>query len=363
MPSIAEQIRERLAGSATLLAALDAVRNRDAAILLAATFGVFALSMVGLGGVSAWLSVKSGAVGGLLFLFSALIWAAILLIGGTAAGIVLADEVWAREPRGIPAALSAAAAAAPRLLGVILLAGAVLIAWLMVLALALLLCKLPVVGPLLYAFVLPVGTLVTGLLVFTLGYLLLPLAAPCIWNGNSAAATLATLREVLRSRLPYVVVMFLLLGLLALIVAGIVGFVIFGGTGLTVSLSLAVVGFGGSFDSSLAGLGGGAGSYGAAFGFGMTLLFLIGAMPSTLVGLKGAAIIHKEAIAGLAVDEAAADLQRQLEDVRRRAQEAKERALAPKPPPPRPSVCPNAACGAPVGPDDTFCIACGEKLR
>jgi hypothetical protein len=366
MPTVAEQFKGPFAQSASLLDALDAVRHKRAFLALTLTFVAFALALVALGGISAWLSVKSGAVGGLLFLFSALIWAGIILLGTTAVGILLSDDVWAREPRTISDALAAAAASVHRLVIVILLAGAVLLAYLVLLALVLFLCKIPGLGPLLYAVVFPVATLATGLLVFSLCYVVLPLAAPCIWNGDNVAQVIATLKEVLRSRLLYVFIMFLLLGLMVLVVAGIAGFIIFSGTGLTVSLSLAVVGFGG-FDlgGSLMGLGGNsAGGYGAAFGLGMTVLMLVGAIPATLIGMKGAAIIHKGAISGLSVEEAAADLQRQMDEVKQRAQEARDRALAPKPvPAPKPRVCPNAQCGAPVGPDDAFCIECGEKLK
>jgi hypothetical protein len=367
MSTVADQIKWPFAQSGSLLDALDAVRHKRAFLALALTFLAFALALVALGGVSAWLSAKSGAVGGLLLLFSALIWVGIILLGTTAVGILLSDDVWAREPRTITDALAAAAATLHRLVIVILLAGAVLLAYLVLLALVLFLCKVPGLGPLLYAIVFPVATLASGLLVFSLCYVVLPLAAPCIWNGDGVAQVIATLKEVLRSRPLYVFVMFLLLGLMVLMVAGIVGFIIFSGTGLTVSLSLAVVGFGGDFDvgGTLMGLGGNrAGGYGAAFGFGMTVLMLVAAIPATLIGIKGAAIIHKGAISGLAVDEAAADLQRQMDEVKRRAQEARDRALAPKPAPaPKPRVCPNAQCGAPVGSDDAFCIECGEKLK
>ena len=362
MTSVAEQIREQLAGAGSLLDALDAVRNKRAALVLAATFLAVALSMVVLGGVAAWLTVKSGAVGGLLFLLSALIWAGILLVGTTASGILLADEVWSREPRDIKAALIAAGQAAPRLFGVLLIAAAALLAWLLLLSLGLLICTMPLLGPLLYAILFPMAALATGLLIFVFAYLLLPLAAPCVWNGEGIAGVLATLREVLRRRPLYVFIMFLLLGLIVLVIAGIAGLIVFGGIGAFTSLSLAVIGFGGiDFGGNLGGPGGG---YGTAFGFGLTLLILVGGIPSTLVGMKGALVIHKNAIAGLAVAEAAADLQRRVEAVRRRAQEAGGRAIAAKPTTAaRPKACPNALCGAPVGPDDTFCTVCGEKLK
>jgi hypothetical protein len=369
MPTVAGPINSPFAECGSLLDALDALRNVRAFVTLALTFVAFAIAVLVLGAVSTWISTKSGAIGVISFGLSALIWAGIMVVGTTAVGILLSDDVWGRDRRTIASALTASSLTAHRLVVLMLLASAGFLSYLVVVALALFVCKIPGLGPLLYAIVFPVAALATGLLVFSLFYVMLPLAAPCIWNGDSITKVIATLKEVIRCRRLYVFAMFLLLGLMVLVTAGIVGFIIFSGTGLTVSLSLAIVGVGGGLDLSSMMMGhgdmaAGAGGYGIAFGLGMTLLMLIGSIPASLIGMKGAAIIHKGAIVGLAVDEAEAEFQYQVDEVKRRAQETRDKALAPKPvPAPKPLVCPNAHCGAPVSVDDAFCIECGEKLK
>jgi hypothetical protein len=354
MSAVADQIRARLQESGSLLDALDAVRNRRAAIVMASTLAVFALSVTSLGGISAWLGADSGAVLGLLMLLSALIWAAILLVGGTAVGMLLADEVWARPQRTIGEALQAATAATPRTLAVMLIAAAALLAYLLALAAVLLICRLPGIGSILYAVVFPIAALVTGVVLFVIGGLLLPLAAPCIWNGDGVFRIGATVQQVFRHRSLEFVIMSIVLGLMAGIVAAALGTVVFVGSGLTVTISLAVLGTG-----MVSGLGGTGAGYGVAATFGTMLLFLLAGLPSLLIAMKGAAIIHRQVIAGLVIDEVAADLQHRIDNLRRPSQPMREKEPALG----HPRVCPNAACGAPVGPDDAFCVECGERLK
>jgi hypothetical protein len=364
MPTVTDQNQGRIAQAGALMEAFDAIRNPRAFLTIALTFVVFAVAVVGLGGFSGWLSTHSSVIGGLLFVVSALVWIGIILVGTTAAGILLSDDVWGRERRTIGSALQAASVTAHRLAVLILLAGTVLLAYLILLALVLFLCRIPVLGPFLYAVVFPVAAIATGLLIFALFYVMLPLAAPCVWNGEGINQILATLKEVLRNRLFHVLAMLLVLGLIVLAAAAIVGFIILTGSGLTMSLSLAIVGGGVDMPGMLPGPAGMGGGHGVALGLGTALLTLFGAIPATLIGMKGAAIIHKGVIAGLAVDEAAADIQRQISVVMRRVQKAGENALPPKPAPEeRPLVCPNALCGAPITVDDAFCIECGQKLK
>lgn len=366
MTSIGDNIRNHAGGAGTLLDALDAVRNGRAVLTLALTVVAFALVTVVLGAISGWLASGSGTVGALLALLSVLISAAILLIGTTATGFMLSDDVWGREPRAIAAALDAAAGAAHRVVILIGLAIGVLLAYLLVLALVFFVCKIPVIGPILYAAAFPLGAIITGVLVFSLFYVLLPLAAPCIWNGDDVTRAIATLREVLRQRPGHVFIMFLLLALLVLAASTIVGIVLFSGIGLTISLSIAVVGVGSGFDagSMLMGHTGVGTGHAVAFGLGMLVLGLTAGIPLALIGMKGAAIIHKGAISGLAIGDAAADLDRQVDQIKRRVQRPAKPAPEARPAvAPRALVCPNAECGAPIGEDDLFCTECGERLK
>lgn len=363
MPTLSERIKGRLAQSGSLLDALDAVGNLRAGSALVLTFLAMAIAVAVLGGISAWMTARAGFVGNLLFLLSFLIWIAIGLVGTTTAGILLSDDVWGRDRRTLVEALTAATLCVHRLVVLLLIALAIGIAYLVVLALLFFVCKIPWLGPVLYTFVFPVASAGSGVLLFALFYLALPLAAPCVWNGNGIAQALATLKEVLRRRPLQVFVLTLLLTLLTTVVAATIGFILFLGTGVTASMSLAVIGFGGDFGNAFANIADNGGGYSVAFGLGMAALFLLGSVPVALIAMKGGALIHKAAIAGLVLGDAEVALQRFFDSARQRLQPARETVHESRPVPAAPRVCPNAQCGAAVGPDDHFCVECGQKLK
>jgi hypothetical protein len=131
------------------------------------------------------------------------------------------------------------------------------------------------------------------------------------------------------------------------------------------------------------GYGGQGSGYAWALGFGAATLVLFATTPVMLVGMKGAAIIHRAAVTGLSLAETEAELMRGLDEVKKRAQEAKEQAKAqmaaaqaaaaqaaanaktasaeqapvdtPQP------KCPG--CGTDIGEADIFCGSCGYKLK
>ena len=119
-----------------------------------------------------------------------------------------------------------------------------------------------------------------------------------------------------------------------------------------------------------------------ALGFGGATLFLLGVTPGILVGMKGATIIHRAAIANLPLAEAEQAIQTKLGEMQRRAKEAKEQALKPAAEQPAPAtqtpnadtpnpapapaalaapLCPN--CNHPTSADDVYCGNCGHKLK
>lgn len=363
MPNLSEQIKGRIAQSASLLDALDAVTHVRAGIALVLTVVATAVAMAVLGGLSAWMAARVGFVGNLLFVLSFLVWLAIGLVGTTTAGILLSDDVWGREQKSLIEALTAASLCVHRLVVVLLLALAIVVAFLIVLALLLFVCKLPWLGPVLYAVVFPIGAVAAGVLMFALFYVVLPLAAPSIWNGNGISQTLAAIKVALRHRLFHIFILALMLTLMTSIVAATIGFILFSGTGIAASLSLAVIGFGGNFGNAIADItSDGVGGYAVAFGVDMAILMLLAGVPVTLIAMKGMVLIHKIAVAGLALGDAESALQRFFDSARHRLQSARE----PSPPAAAPAakrICPNAQCGAPVGPDDHFCVECGQKLK
>lgn len=383
MSSVSSQLRNRLADTGSLLPALDAVTNWRAFATLAGTFVLFAITAAVLGGISAYLASKSGAIGSLMGFVSLLVGIGVLLVGLTAAGIHVSDDVWERDRRDVVATLLTAAFTAHRIVIIGLLAGLLLLAFLIVLGALLFICKIPGLGPLLYAIALPIGSVAAGVLVCGLFYVMLPLAAPAVWNGSGVMEAMAMLKEVAKAKLLYVILMNILLGILVFVAGSVVGLILFSGSSLVLSLSAVVVGATGGMDltglmmgimmghdgSGGYGSDGGGSGYGVALAFGLGVLFLLGSIPAVLIFLKGLAIIYRGAIADLdfsaaetALRQGMRDLGDRMEDVKKRAlTSAQSPATAPAPAATAAGTCP--ACHCAVGAGDLFCGECGHRLR
>jgi hypothetical protein len=374
MASISEQIKDCLRGSAALLDALDAMGRWRAFAILVATFLVFAVVMAALMSLSAYAGLHLGpGFGTALGFLSGLVGLFVMLAGANAAGVMLMDETRGQPPRSAGDALAFALFTTHRLIAVGLIEGLLFLAYLIVLSLMLFACKIPWLGPVLYAVVFPVGAVVTGLVVFTLLYVAFPLALPAIWNGAGVMATLSMLSAIARQRLASTVISELLLGLLVAVVAGLIGAILMIGTSATVSLSLLIVSVGGGeggmdllgglMGMVMGGLDGGSG-YAVAFGFGIAVLFLCGALLPLLVALKGVGGIYLRVTEGLSLGDAETRFRSGLGKVTARASEARERALGassrqtPAAVPPT-RQCP--ACHGSLAADDVFCQHCGQR--
>lgn len=389
--TVSSQLRSRLSESSSLLGALDAITRWKPFLLLILTFLACVVSAAVLGAITGALAQHSGALAAIMGFVTVLLVFAISLIGINATGIMLADDVWERPQRGIGDALLASLFTSHRLIIILLLEGLLFLLYMIVLAVLLFICKIPGIGPVLYAVVFPAGAILTGAILFALLYVAIPLAAPAVWNGATVMQAMAMLKEVARKKLLFVVIMTLLMGLLLLVVTGIIWGILLSGAGITLSLSAGILGVsaGGMGDmGSLLGMLSGAGMGGSghvwALGFGGAVLLLLGATPGMLVGIKGAAIIHRASVADLSLDAVEAELSQGMENIKKRAHEAKERAKAQAaayqaahqaaapvvteeivaapsatPTAPAPS-CP--ACHAPINANDAFCGSCGHRL-
>jgi len=387
----APSLQHKLAESRSLLGALDAITRWRPFAMLVLTFLTCMILLVVLGGLSAGMARHSGAVAGLLGIVTLLLVMATALVGINATGIMLSDDTWGRPQRNMVAALLASLFTSHRLIGILLLQGLLFLLYLLAFAVVLFICSIPGIGPLLYAVVFPVGSVLTGILLFALLYVAIPLAAPAVWNGATVMNALAMLAEIARQRLLLVVVMTLLLGLLMLLVTFIISAILASGTAMTLALSAPIIGssmdgLDGLFEmlmrAAMGGRGGNMDSgYLWALGFGAATLFLLGVTPGMLVGMKGMTIIHRTAIADLSLAATELAIKNKMDEVQRRAREAKEQALqkaaeqaaraqsntasapaaTPTPPPAAALACPS--CKHPASADDVFCGNCGHKLK
>lgn len=377
------QITSQISNSSGLLKALEAITNRRAFIsLMAGTmisgviFALFAYISAQLAfnghGNSAMLS---GFIGGLLALTT-------LLTGASAAGIHLSRQFRDQESMNLAGAFLAALATLPRLLGIFLIIGILVLLLSVGLALLYFICKIPGIGPLLYLVALPLGALLFALLGYAMVFVT-PLTGPAVWSGNTVFQTIALLWGVLRQRLLPVIIKAILLGLLTGLVGGLIMGGIFSGLALSSMISAPIVGnFLGNPAGAISALmmGGGDSGHMLTGALGAFLLIASASALPALVWIGGNCIIFDDVSSGLATEEIAERMRKQLEAAKEQAKQAGEklgeagRDLAEKAREAKaasfaansttattqPSQCP--ACSNTVGTDDAFCGNCGHRL-
>jgi hypothetical protein len=258
--------------------------------------------------------------------------ALVALVGVTAGGTQFMQQARREPVSRARVALVASPAAVLRTIG---LAGVVVLglgAFSLAAVLVLLLCRIPLLGSILYIAALPVLTL-AGAVVAVAAAAVFALSAAAIWNGATVRQALTACRAIVTRRRGETATHFGMLALFAAVVVAITMPLVSAAFGVTVTLSAMVLAPGAIGTGSLQGalthpelLGPGA--------FGTALL--LGAVTSMLVaGLQlGLSLAYLRLSQGLEVGTA---------NVR----------AAP--------ACP--ACTRPVYAEDAFCSHCGQALR
>jgi hypothetical protein len=340
----------------------------------------------------------------ILIALGALLAWLIASVGISATGILLMDQASGLEPRSIGAALFDGLFAALRLFVLALLGTLVAVLAVIAVSILLLLCKIPGIGGLFFAIILPVSVLAMAFIYAGL-YFMFCLAGPAVWSGASIRQASAALYMIIRNRLVESALGVILLSLLMMFIGGLVVAFIAAGTGVVAGLSAGILSSGMNFGSmiSLNGFGGSLGglAYGGMFGMGI-LVALVGALLFCMAMLGvNRLYLHLTADLDLASAEAAItqgieeaqkratamkeeaqkrtaamqeEARRRNEEMRQRTQQM-EAAIEPvataAPMAPSASVvtagqaapdatCPS--CATPVTPGDKFCENCGHKL-
>ena len=389
-------ISQQIRASGSLLDSIDAVRNWRAALVLLGTLVAMAL-VFALGGLLARFSF-------LLFGLFVLAAYAVLFYGANAAGMMIMDEARGQASRAPMTAVMDSLAISHRLILVFLLLGVIYVAAFLVLALVLFLCKIPVLGPVLYAVVFPVSVVIFGIGMFALPTVVFPLSAPSIWNGAGTLQCISQLLAIARKRLLLVLLLMIAVAFIAGVVAFLIGAILFSGAAVVGLLSVPILGggmggmgIGGIMGDFMGGgpgfgMGGGMGGFGghalgAAIGGG--ILFAIAFTLPGMVYLRGACSVYLRAIDGLDLAAEQAEIDAKMAAVQAKAREMQAQVRAPAAPPAEPVAAPLAAtvvmpavaaagpvavagaaavalacpqCGAAVTPNDAFCGECGHKL-
>jgi hypothetical protein len=358
-----------------LMAATDAFKNVRAMALLALTFIGAALIGAAFGAIAgAAQMVSLVAVGGFLAML-------VMFYGANAVGIMMMKDAQGQPIDSMMDAVLLSLFSSHRILAVFLLECAIVLLAVLAIVLVLFVCKIPVLGPLLYTVVFPASAILLGILVFALFYVMLPLTGPAVWNGGSVFQVIARLNLIVRARLIEVVLSQIVL----FMIVSFVAFVIFGvlGTGfmMTAGISTGILGAdsaGGAFggiSGMMTGGGGGGSGYAIAAGIGGGILMAIAAVVPVLMLTKGVCIIYLNTTRDMDFAASEAQLGEGLAAVKRRAEEARERArqlaqqqrpagdFAPAGPAAAASVPTCPSCHMAVAPDDVFCGNCAHKLR
>lgn len=397
----------------SLFQAVNGLRNRRA---LVAILGCMVLGVL----VAGLFTMMAERLGFLLAFLGGLFLFVAGATGISAAGVLLMDQARGVPSRSLVDAVVYGLLCIPKFivlgLALVLMAAAVFL----VLAIAYFICRIPVLGPILFVAVFPLSVVISGLTLCGLS-LCMFLALPAIWEGAPITRAIAQTLAIARSRLVESLLLLVVVGLLA----GVVGFIVFSVlfTGLMPSIGLSASVLGGDGLYSMMGMlrhggadvggmgaggGDGAAGYAIAAGLGAGLLWALAGSLVSLVYLLGLNLVYLRVTEGLDVAATEAALKTRLDDARRqaadlgqKARDAAERAReqarpsaaavqsgasAAKPPaapePPLPpiaagphepssgSIAPAVAaartcpqCLSAVGKEDVFCGVCGHRLK
>lgn len=336
---------------AVILDALRAIKNWRAALLVALTLGCAGLEFT----LFSIIGIKTSSLG--ISMLGAILALLIGAYGLSAAGFILMQEIAGKPALSMAEALILSLMYTHRWLAIFLLASSGFFAFAFILILVLFLCKIPVLGPMLYALVLPVAALLTGLFMAAMGLIVVPLTFSAVWQGSTVTQVLSALWIIVRQRLFQVlglmILLVLLYGFVMTVTMGIVFFGLFLIAGFS-ALVLPVGRMGLHFPMGMENLSHVENSYLTAGALGSSLLLILAMTPPLLVLVRGYCLIYLQMSAGLNFSAAEKQLQESMVTLQHKAQEK----LHPSPP----SSWHCSQCKASIAADEIFCSRCGHKL-
>lgn len=365
-------IQNHLVSASSLFRALDAAKNWRAmglliatsisALIVASLFGYIA-SRFGINGHGT-LTLITGGIGALLS-------SVVLFTGFSSVGILLMDQIKSNPPRALSNTLFVGLATLPSFLGLVMLEFVVAISIVVILAIVLFICKIPVIGPLLYTFVYPIMVVIIGVVYFSLVFVVNPLAAPSIWDGNNVMQSIAKLGQLGKSALLPVALNQLVLDLMVAVVAGILSLI--AGIGISFASRLSSMILSSGQNNSMIGMiqglsgmitGGSTGEVGGyvmGYMFGSVILFSIVISIPMLILISGNCLIFMQYARNIDTAEIEEKIRGGVVAMKDKANAAREQLKQAKAPISNSLACPN--CHSAIFSADLFCGGCGEKLK
>lgn len=369
----------------SLLRVGEAWRNRAGLTTLMITFVVVVLLVLlgSRGGISSSIVMTILAV-------------CVSFAGFSAAGVEFMDQAAGRPVTPVLAALIGSPMVLLRTVGLTIGLSVAFLVYLAVVAVVLVVCKVPALGALVYAAALPVLTFL-GALVF-LGLTVAGLiSGAALWEGHSLSTALSQGWAVSTQRPMQAFLSLMLLFVVTALVAMIIAGFVFAGFGVVGVLSAAILG--GDMTTGFSGLMGsiGSGGFGNRYGGtetggGLVLAGLVGgavvvAVVQTIftaLFALGLALTYLKITAGLDIaaaksamdlaisktkeraQQAAAEAKRRAAEAQAAAQQRMEQARADQLARATSAAnlelaCP--ACHVAITAEDVFCGSCGHKLR
>lgn len=277
-----------------------------------------------------------GFAGVLLFGLLMLATAVVFFSGVSAVGVMLMDKAQGIAVRGFADAAYAGLLCVPKFLGLALLALVATLVFYLVAAIIYFVCKIPVLGAVLAFVAHPVLIIAASALIVAWVCVVAPMFAPAVWSGLPFKAALASVIGIARNRLVEVVLMQIVLYVILMVITGL----LFMGL-LPASISLTAMGTGiaggGAGGMGLEGLmymGPRAlahmGMSGSVIGLwlGVGVLFCVIFALLGQVAVMGQNLVYLQASASIDSTGEEQALDGVWSDVRKRAEEAKERAKA-----------------------------------
>ena len=277
-------------------------------------------------------SSLGGAAGvGLMGLFGLL--AMILIAAGmSGVGILLMDKAKNIAPRSMLDAFLAGLWCIPKFLGFYVVVALVLAALAVVGAIGYFLAKIPGIGPLFFFVLHPVLVIVAAAVLTSLLWVGFPLFTPAVWEGRGFKESLTLVIAVSRQRLVPTVLLFLAL----YVVVSVIGMVVFGAllpgyffmSGLATSiLGVGMTGNGlAAITALMNGYGGGSSGLMYAGILATALIFGLAFTLMMQVALMGVNLVYLSATDGLDTADTENALNAGLDEMKRRAREAQEKA-------------------------------------
>lgn len=273
-----------------------------------------------------------GVTGLILGGLTGLVALVLMAAGLSGVGILLMDKAKDIPPRSMMDALLAGLWCIPKFLGFYLVVLVVLLGLALVGAIGYFLCKIPGIGPLFLFLLHPVLVVVAAAVLTALLWVGVPLFTPAVWEGRRFKEALSLVLAVARTRLVPTVALFLAL----YVVVSLIGMVVFGAllpgyafmTGIATSVigPQALAGGMGALSAMMQGYGGGDGGLVAAGALATLLIFGLAITLMMQVALMGVNLVYLSATDGLDISASENALNAGLDEVKRRAREAQEKA-------------------------------------